>query len=165
MTSTLHQPGTRPRSPGDAETFLAISREVFAPLYPYYAERFLAESGITSGVCLDLGCGGGQLGLCVAAGSDWEGKVTEVCKEMATGTRMYKVLSQRRTEWQTRLSFGVATEVELSGCVFDAIKVTSISTSRIILREQRFLWFPGLGLGLEIGRDGVDMPLTSMAPL
>ena len=69
MTSTLHQPGTRPRSPGDAETFLAISREVFAPLYPYYAERFLAESGITSGVCLDLGCGGGQLGLCVVAGS------------------------------------------------------------------------------------------------
>jgi ubiquinone/menaquinone biosynthesis C-methylase UbiE len=54
---------------GDAERFLAISREVFAPLYPYYAARFLAASGITRGLCLDAGAGPGLLGLAVAEAS------------------------------------------------------------------------------------------------
>lgn len=54
---------------GDAERFLAISREVFAPLYPYYAKRFLAASGITRGLCLDAGAGPGLLGLAVAEAS------------------------------------------------------------------------------------------------
>lgn len=53
----------------DVTAFLAISREVFAPLYPYYADVFLRQSGIRHGLCLDLGCGGGQLGLSVAAAS------------------------------------------------------------------------------------------------
>ena len=54
---------------GDAERFLAISREVFAPLYPYYAARFLAASGMIRGVCLDAGAGPGLLGLAVAEAS------------------------------------------------------------------------------------------------
>lgn len=53
----------------DIDAFLAISREVFAPLYPFYAERFLARSGIVAGRCLDLGCGPGALGLAVAEAS------------------------------------------------------------------------------------------------
>lgn len=54
---------------GDAEGFAAISREVFAPLYPYYAARFLAASGISRGLCLDAGAGPGLLGLAVAEAS------------------------------------------------------------------------------------------------
>ncbi|BAH76260.1 hypothetical protein DMR_27690 [Solidesulfovibrio magneticus RS-1] len=54
---------------GDAEGFAAISREIFAPLYPYYAARFLAASGIRRGLCLDAGAGGGLLGLAVAEAS------------------------------------------------------------------------------------------------
>jgi len=54
----------------DADSFLSVSRKVFAPLYPFYADRFLKRSGITRGVCLDLGCGGGDLGLAVAAQSE-----------------------------------------------------------------------------------------------
>ena len=50
----------------DAAGFLAISREVFAPVYPYYAARFVEDSGIRTGRCLDLGCGNGSLGLAVA---------------------------------------------------------------------------------------------------
>lgn len=50
--------------------FLTISREVFAPLYPYYAGRFLKHSGIRHGRCLDLGCGNGSLGLAVADRSE-----------------------------------------------------------------------------------------------
>lgn len=52
-------------SEADAAAFLAVSREVFAPLYPYYAARFLEQSGIRAGRCLDVGCGGGDLGLAV----------------------------------------------------------------------------------------------------
>jgi len=53
----------------DADTFLAVSRKAFAPLYPFYAAQFLDHSGITRGRCLDLGCGGGDLGLAVTARS------------------------------------------------------------------------------------------------
>ena len=65
-----NEPDGRMGADRDAAAFLAISREVFAPLYPYYANWFLKESGLTGGVCLDLGCGAGQLGLSVAAASD-----------------------------------------------------------------------------------------------
>ncbi len=53
----------------NADVFLAISREVFAPIYPYYAARFLERSGIACGICLDMGCGGGALGMEVAQAS------------------------------------------------------------------------------------------------
>jgi ubiquinone/menaquinone biosynthesis C-methylase UbiE len=53
-------------SESDIAGFLAISREVFAPLYPYYAAMFLERSGLADGRCLDVGCGGGALGLAVA---------------------------------------------------------------------------------------------------
>jgi SAM-dependent methyltransferase len=56
-------------SEAEAATFLAVSREVFAPLYPYYAARFLKQSGVTCGCCLDVGCGGGDLGLAVVGQS------------------------------------------------------------------------------------------------
>ena len=63
------QPGGGMGGRQEVAAFLAISREVFAPLYPYYADAFLRQSGIRHGLCLDLGCGGGQLGLAVAAAS------------------------------------------------------------------------------------------------
>jgi len=66
-TDLLPGPGRRRRmmSDADAVSFLAVSREVFAPLYPYYAARFLADWGRDHGRCLDIGCGGGDLGLAV----------------------------------------------------------------------------------------------------
>jgi ubiquinone/menaquinone biosynthesis C-methylase UbiE len=47
-------------------SYHAIATGPFAPLYPYYAGQILAKAGITSGWCLDVGCGGGYLGLEVA---------------------------------------------------------------------------------------------------
>ena len=101
----------------------------------------------------------------VVAGGGWDGQVTEVCKEMATDTRAQKVLSESRTQWTASYRFGPMTELELSGCVHAVIEVTAIATSRLILREQRQVWFPALGLALEVGRNGVATPLTAMAPL
>lgn len=50
----------------DANKFDRIARTVFAPVYPLLAGQMLARSGITSGLCLDLGSGGGYLGLALA---------------------------------------------------------------------------------------------------
>jgi len=50
----------------NAESYHAIATGPFAPLYPFYATRILARTGVRSGSCLDVGCGGGYLGLAVS---------------------------------------------------------------------------------------------------
>ena len=54
----------------NSEAYSAIASEVFAPLYPYYASLIVDQTGIHSGKCLDIGCGGGHLGLALAADTD-----------------------------------------------------------------------------------------------
>jgi hypothetical protein len=46
----------------DAQKFDRIARGVFAPVYPVIAGQIIARTGVTRGVCLDIGCGGGYLG-------------------------------------------------------------------------------------------------------
>ena len=55
-----------------ARDFDTIAREVFAPIYPVIARQILEHTGISSGRCLDVGCGTGHLGLAVAEQSDLE---------------------------------------------------------------------------------------------
>jgi len=50
----------------DVSKFDKIAREVFAPAYPLIAAQVVERTGITEGVCLDIGCGGGYLGLALA---------------------------------------------------------------------------------------------------
>jgi ubiquinone/menaquinone biosynthesis C-methylase UbiE len=52
--------------------FDGIARGVNAPIYDYYAGLFKDKSGITEGVCVDVGAGGGYLGLSIAAITDLE---------------------------------------------------------------------------------------------
>jgi ubiquinone/menaquinone biosynthesis C-methylase UbiE len=56
----------------NAQSYHAIATGPFAPLYPYYAGRILAKASVSSGRCLDVGCGGGYLGLAVAEMSGLE---------------------------------------------------------------------------------------------
>lgn len=51
---------------GKAEEFDEIARNVFAPIYPVLAQQVVARTGIDQGNCLDLGSGGGHLGLALA---------------------------------------------------------------------------------------------------
>lgn len=51
----------------NAYEFDEIARNVFAPAYPLLASQIIQRTGVSSGVCLDLGSGGGYLGLALAA--------------------------------------------------------------------------------------------------
>ncbi|NLV17082.1 MAG: SAM-dependent methyltransferase, partial [Syntrophomonadaceae bacterium] len=56
----------------NAVEFDQVAREIFAPVYPVLAEQIIEQSGISKGCCLDLGCGGGYLGLALARISELE---------------------------------------------------------------------------------------------
>lgn len=56
----------------DAIEFDRLAREVFAPVYPVLAGQIIERSGISHGTCLDIGCGGGYLGLALARISELE---------------------------------------------------------------------------------------------
>jgi SAM-dependent methyltransferase len=49
-----------------AEEFDEIARNVFAPIYPVLARQIVGRSEVAAGKCLDVGSGGGLLGLAVA---------------------------------------------------------------------------------------------------
>ncbi|MBN1418432.1 MAG: methyltransferase domain-containing protein [Planctomycetes bacterium] len=57
---------------GDAEAYDALVERRLRPTYPMTARRALLASGIRRGVCLDLGCGTGQLDVVLARQSDLE---------------------------------------------------------------------------------------------
>lgn len=46
------------------------ARGISAPMYAYYAQKIKEKTGITRGVCLDVGSGGGYLGLALAKITD-----------------------------------------------------------------------------------------------
>jgi len=46
------------------------ARGVNAPMYAYYGQKIKEKTGITKGVCLDVGSGGGYLGLALAKITD-----------------------------------------------------------------------------------------------
>jgi len=46
------------------------ARGINAPMYDYYAQKIKEKTGITKGVCLDVGSGGGYLGLALAKITD-----------------------------------------------------------------------------------------------
>ena len=54
----------------DAKGFDRIAREVFAPAYSLIASQIKEKTGIHRGYCLDVGCGGGYLGLALARITD-----------------------------------------------------------------------------------------------
>jgi ubiquinone/menaquinone biosynthesis C-methylase UbiE len=54
----------------DIQQFDHIARTIFAPAYPVIAEQIISRTGVTRGVCLDIGCGGGYLGAALARTTD-----------------------------------------------------------------------------------------------
>jgi ubiquinone/menaquinone biosynthesis C-methylase UbiE len=54
----------------DAKKYNAIARDVFAPVYPVIARQIVSHTGVTSGTCVDIGCGSGYLGAALARITD-----------------------------------------------------------------------------------------------
>lgn len=50
--------------------FDEIASNVFAPIYPVIAKQIVESTGIIRGKCLDLGSGGGHLGIALAQATD-----------------------------------------------------------------------------------------------
>lgn len=65
-----------------AEQFDQLARNIIAPVYPVIAGEFLEKSKISSGLCLDLGCGSGYLGLAIARMSDLKVSLVDSDPEM-----------------------------------------------------------------------------------
>lgn len=70
--------------PSKAEELDLLVREVFAPCYPVIAQQIIEKTGISDGLCLDLGCGNGYLGLAIAEATDMEVCLLDNDAEMLT---------------------------------------------------------------------------------
>ena len=64
-----------------AQSYDRLALEVFAPLYPFVAEKAIARTGIRSGQLLDIGCGGGYLGVAVMEQGKFNGTFLDVNEE------------------------------------------------------------------------------------
>lgn len=57
-------------NPPKAADYVHVVQGISAHIYSYYAEKILASTTIRNGTCLDAGCGGGFLGMALAAMTD-----------------------------------------------------------------------------------------------
>lgn len=65
-------------SDSKALEFDYIANEIFSPIYPVIAQQILAYTQSKSGTCLDLGSGGGHLGLAIASQAEHHIKLLDI---------------------------------------------------------------------------------------
>lgn len=61
-----------------------IARSINAPIYAHYADKIKKQTGIYRGTCLDVGSGGGYLGLALSRITDLEFIFLDISPEMIT---------------------------------------------------------------------------------
>ncbi|MFH1060744.1 MAG: class I SAM-dependent methyltransferase [Pseudomonadota bacterium] len=66
----------------NAKEFDQRARTLFKPIYPVIAQQVLDYTGISEGVCLDIGCGGGHLGIALAQQGDLSVRFVDQSEEM-----------------------------------------------------------------------------------
>lgn len=89
-----------------------IAREVFAPVYPVLAKQIINRTGISKGVCLDIGCGGGYLGLALARISELETILFDESQDMLSLAQGY--ISQSGLESRVKTLLGDAHDIPLA---------------------------------------------------
>ena len=67
------------------------ARSVNAPMYAYYAKKIKQQTGISKGVCLDVGAGGGYLGLALARITDLDFIFLDISQEMLEKAKQHIV--------------------------------------------------------------------------
>jgi ubiquinone/menaquinone biosynthesis C-methylase UbiE len=108
--------------------FDGIAREAFAPAYIAIAEQIKEKTGITEGFCLDVGAGGGYLGIALA-------RITELDVFLLDNSRDMLDIALRNIiadslETRVRILFGDAHE----------IPVNDGSIDLVISRGSVFFW-------------------------
>ena len=112
----------------NAAEFDRMAREVFAPVYPVLAEQIIGRIGISKGVCLDIGCGGGYLGLALARISELETILFDESQDMLNLAQGY--IGESRLESRVRT---------LQGDVHD-IPLADESINLVVSRGSMFFW-------------------------
>ncbi|MCI1904263.1 class I SAM-dependent methyltransferase [Enterococcus hirae] len=59
-------------------SFDEIAETIFGPIYPIIAADIVKETGITSGRLLDVGCGGGHLGIAMLKLTKMNGELVDI---------------------------------------------------------------------------------------
>ncbi|MDD5051345.1 MAG: class I SAM-dependent methyltransferase [Sulfuricurvum sp.] len=75
------------------QSFDQIVREIFSPIYPVIAEQIVYKTRITSGRCLDVGCGTGALGIAVAKITNMHVTFFDQSEEMLGFSERYAALN------------------------------------------------------------------------
>ena len=112
----------------NAYEFDEIARNVFTPAYPLLADQIIAKTGVTSGNCLDLGSGGGYLGLSIAETTALQVYLLDESEDMrniATAN-----ISKRNLDTRVRAVTGDAHNIPLPNA----------SMNLVISRSSLFFW-------------------------
>lgn len=105
-----------------------IAREVFAPVYPVLAEQIINRTGISQGYCLDIGCGGGYLGLALARISELETILFDESQDMLKLARGY--IGQSGLESRVKTLLGDVHDIPLA----------DESINLVVSRGSMFFW-------------------------
>ena len=95
----------------DPSSYIAIADGAFAPLYPYYARKILDATGIQAGICLDVGCGGGHLGLALAEQANLEVRLLGQSPQMLQ--RADRNIVRRRLQGRVKTICGLVEAIPL----------------------------------------------------
>jgi ubiquinone/menaquinone biosynthesis C-methylase UbiE len=112
----------------NAVEFDRVAREVFAPVYPVLARQIIDRTGISNGSCLDVGCGGGYLGLALARISGLETILFDESQDMLNLAQEYIRHSGLESRVMTML-----------GDVHD-ISLKDESINLVVSRGSMFFW-------------------------
>ena len=124
----------------DAKAFDRIAREIFAPVYPVIARQIIDETLITRGICLDIGSGGGYLGMALADLADLFVRFLDSSPEMLDILR--KNIARQ----------GLADQTEIIEGEVGALPLTNGSVNLAVSRGSAFFWRDLPGAFREIYR-------------
>lgn len=124
----------------NAVEFDLMAQEVFAPVYPVLAEQIISRIGISKGVCLDIGCGGGYLGLALARISELETILFDESQDMLNLAQGY--IGEIRLESRVRTLQGDVHEIPLA----------DKSVNLVVSRGSMFFWENRVQAFKEINR-------------
>ena len=93
-------------------------------------------------------------------GASWSGRVKEVVE--VTISDANATVERQRRRWQASYRFFEPREVTLSGCTLEALTAESEWIDGGTMISLRYVYFPGLGLGLETRRNGKGNGITAL---